>query len=92
MSGLLNKANEITILSIHFQIAAKAQETAQQTANAADGLLRGALASPIEEKPEAKFGGGHGKHKVLTTGDHPIDDHEHHDFSKSVPNPGMFHK
>ena len=72
---------------IFFQIAAKAQEETSK-----DGLMRGALGSPLEEKPEAKFGGGQGRHKVLTTGDHPMDDNDAHDFSKSVPNPGMFKK
>ena len=40
-----------------------------------------------EEMPQAKFG-SHGGHRVLTTGDHPLDDHKH-DLRQHKPRPGM---
>ena len=40
-----------------------------------------------EEMPQAKFG-SHGGHRVLTTGDHPIDDHKP-DLGHHKPRPGM---
>ena len=41
-----------------------------------------------EEMPEAKFG-GNGGHKVLTTGDHPLDDTHKPDLRHHKPRPGM---
>ena len=63
---------------IFFQLAIRAQESSEEP-------LLGSLGSP-DGAPEARFG-GHGKHhKVLTTGEHPID--EQHDYSHAKPNPG----
>ena len=60
---------------------------AQENPEVVEGLVE-SLANP-DGAPEARFG-GHGKHhKILTTGEHPIDDHDAHDFSQSKPNPGM---
>ena len=62
-----------------FQLAIRSQESSEEP-------LVGSLGSP-DGAPEARFG-GHGKHhKVLTTGEHPIEDQ--HDYSNAKPNPGM---
>ena len=68
---------------IFSQLAIRAQESSEEAVNE---HLVGSLGSS-DEAPEARFG-GHGKHhKVLTTGEHPIEDQ--HDYSNAKPNPGM---
>ena len=73
-----------------FQCAVRTQEAAKDTVDE-DGSPHTAnnLVGALGEMPESRFG-GNGKHKVLTTGDHPIDDHDKHDFTKSAPRPGMY--
>ena len=47
--------------------------------------LENALQGAMGDLPEGKIGGGH---RVLTTGDHPVDDHIP-DFRNSQTNPGI---
>ena len=78
-------------LILYFQLTALAQ-TEQDLLNgyakpkpAGQGGMVGTM-NP-EEMPQAKFG-GQGGHRVLTTGDHPIDDHKP-DLGHHKPRPGM---